>query len=265
MTETYGFGVRVIHSGVWGFASSPIVTPEEIIASSTSRRKWRRPAPSRRRSTCGSRRCRPTTPSGKGRSRRIRSRSRSARRSTILAAITATMQKNKDVRFATAQAGVKREWKFLATSEGSFIEQNIYYTTCQASATARIGQQTKMRTYQGDSTLRGWEHVLQADMPKHAERVAAEAVEHAMAKPVGAGVKDLVILPSHMQLTIHEIIAHPTELDPRRRPRSQLRGHELRLAEGRRQAEIRVEAVQHLPRTARIRAAWRRSATTMTA
>src|SRR5262245_3652485 len=29
-TETYGFGVRVIHSGVWGFASSPNVTPEEI-------------------------------------------------------------------------------------------------------------------------------------------------------------------------------------------------------------------------------------------
>jgi len=28
--ETFGFGVRVIHGGVWGFASSPIVTPEEI-------------------------------------------------------------------------------------------------------------------------------------------------------------------------------------------------------------------------------------------
>src|SRR6476659_1626705 len=29
-TETFGFGIRVIHSGVWGFASSPLVTPEEI-------------------------------------------------------------------------------------------------------------------------------------------------------------------------------------------------------------------------------------------
>src|ERR1044071_7238134 len=27
-TETYGFGVRVIHGGVWGFASSPLVTPD---------------------------------------------------------------------------------------------------------------------------------------------------------------------------------------------------------------------------------------------
>ena len=30
METSAGFGVRVIHSGVWGFSSSPIVTPEEI-------------------------------------------------------------------------------------------------------------------------------------------------------------------------------------------------------------------------------------------
>ena len=30
ITETYGFGVRVIHGGVWGFSSSPVVTPDEI-------------------------------------------------------------------------------------------------------------------------------------------------------------------------------------------------------------------------------------------
>src|SRR5882762_10191767 len=28
--STFGFGVRVIVNGAWGFASSPIVTPEEI-------------------------------------------------------------------------------------------------------------------------------------------------------------------------------------------------------------------------------------------
>src|SRR6185503_15245650 len=29
--EAGGFGVRVIHSGVWGFASSPIVTEDELV------------------------------------------------------------------------------------------------------------------------------------------------------------------------------------------------------------------------------------------
>src|SRR5581483_9393271 len=33
------------------------------------------------------------------------------------------------------------------------------------------------------------------------------------AKPVGMGLKDLVLTPSHAMLTIHEIVAHATELD----------------------------------------------------
>ena len=70
--ETYGFGVRVIHSGVWGFASSPVVTPDEIkphrgLSPPTSPA----PARSRRRPTSGSRRSRSTTSSGRCRSRRI--------------------------------------------------------------------------------------------------------------------------------------------------------------------------------------------------
>jgi TldD protein len=59
----------------------------------------------------------------------------------------------------------------------------------------------------------GYEFLLKADMPGHAERIAAEAVEHSMAKPVERGLKDLVLLPSHLGLTIHEIVAHATEVD----------------------------------------------------
>ena len=33
------------------------------------------------------------------------------------------------------------------------------------------------------------------------------------AKPVQPGRYDLVLLPTHLWLTIHESIAHPTELD----------------------------------------------------
>ena len=147
VTETYGFGVRVIHSGVWGFASSPIVTPEEIIrivnlatevakASAIAKKVDVRLAPVQAYDTFW-----------EGPIEKDPFEIPLGEKIDYLAAITATMQKNKDVRFATAQAGVKREWKFLATSEGSFIEQNIYYTTCQCSATARIGGQTKTRTY----------------------------------------------------------------------------------------------------------------------
>ena len=213
ITETYGFGVRVIHSGVWGFASSPIVTPEEILrivavatdvakASAIAKKVdvrlapvpaydefWQSPVQ--------------TDPFTIPLEDKI----------GVLTQITSAMQKNPNVRFATAQCGFKQEWKFLATTEGSFIEQNIFYTTSQCSAQARGSAGMKTRTYSNDSASKGYEHFLASNMLQHAERVAAEAVEHSNAKPVGAGVKDLILLPSHLQLTIHEIVAHPTELD----------------------------------------------------
>ena len=52
-------------------------------------------------------------------------------------------------------------------------------------ATARTGTQVKTRSYERLAGA-GYEFLLKADLPGHAERVAAEAVEHSMAKPVGA-------------------------------------------------------------------------------
>jgi TldD protein len=212
-SETYGFGVRVIHSGVWGFSSSPTVTPEEIrrvtavaadVAKGSAVAKkrdvqlapvpafdtfWQTPIT--------------TNPWEVPLEDKI----------ALLVKTTETMQKTKGVLFATATVNFNYEWKFLATSEGSFIEQVFFYTTCGATATARHQAQVRSRELEPGSMTRGYEFVLESDLAGNAERVAAEAVEHAMAKPVSAGVKDLVLLPSHLALTIHEIIAHPTELD----------------------------------------------------
>jgi TldD protein len=44
-------------------------------------------------------------------------------------------------------------------------------------------------------------------------RIGAECVEHLSAPPVTPGMKDLVLLPSHLCLTIHESLGHSTELD----------------------------------------------------
>ena len=59
----------------------------------------------------------------------------------------------------------------------------------------------------------GWEIAEAAGLVENAERIAAEAVEYCTAKPVEMGLKDLVLTPSHAMLTIHEIVAHATELD----------------------------------------------------
>ena len=59
----------------------------------------------------------------------------------------------------------------------------------------------------------GWEWVLKADLPGNAPRWAEEAVKKLTAKPVEPGRYDLILEPHHLFLTIHESIAHPTELD----------------------------------------------------
>jgi TldD protein len=59
----------------------------------------------------------------------------------------------------------------------------------------------------------GYEWVLKADLVGNAPRWAEEAVQKLTAKSVEAGTYDLVLDPHHLFLTIHESIAHPTELD----------------------------------------------------
>ena len=110
-----GFGVRVIHSGVWGFASSPIVTEDEIRritrvatevakASAIAKRSDVRLAPvpayTRVLGDADRRRTR-------ARFRRTRSRRWSRRSSTLVV-------KTKEVTNVNASVQLEHEWKYFA-------------------------------------------------------------------------------------------------------------------------------------------------------
>ena len=141
-----GFGVRVIHGGVWGFASSPIVTEDEIrritrlaidVAKASAIAKKRdvqlAPTPayqvywSTRDDSRIRRRC-PTPTSAR----------------TLQAAVDAAI-KHKDVVSATANVGFSTEWKYFASSEGSYIEQEIFSTMPSFTVTAKRGDVTRSR------------------------------------------------------------------------------------------------------------------------
>ncbi len=213
VSDTEGFGVRVVHSGVWGFASSPMSTPEEVArvvalatdiarASAMAKRFDVRLAPVPAYDDFYE------TPH-----RRDPFTVPLEEKLALLTETTSELQKHQQVLFANAWVSFAHDWKFLATSEGSFIEQSLFYCSCGCAATAREGTRVKTRIYTPGASTAGYEFLVDADLKGNAARVAAEAVEHAAAAPVQAGVKDLVLKPSHLALTIHEIIAHPTELD----------------------------------------------------
>src|SRR5207253_1566508 len=112
-----------------------------------------------------------------------------------------------------ASVGVNSEWKYFASTEGSYIEQESFEITPSFNVSARVGDVVKSRSFTGVAKTAGWEAAEEAEMLENAERIASEAVEMTTAKPIGMGLKDLVLTPSHAMLTIHEIVAHATELD----------------------------------------------------
>src|SRR5262249_48696352 len=82
------------------------------------------------------------------------------------------------------------------------------------SVTARVGDVTRTRNFPGAPGAAGWEIAEEARFLERAEQVATDAGAMCTGKPLGsAGLRDLILFPSHSMLTIHEIIAHPTECD----------------------------------------------------
>jgi TldD protein len=212
-TGAAGFGVRVIHSGVWGFASSPIVTEDEI------RRITRLATEVAKASAIAKKadvRLAPVpayvdywvTPVQKDPSKMSQED-----RQALVQKVVDIVTRTKEVTNVSASVGVEHEWKYFASSEGSYIEQEVWNTSPSFTVTARKNGETRQRTYTGEMMTGGWEVAEKAQMPENAERIAAEAVEFCTAKPVEMGVKDLILTPSHAMLTIHEIVAHATELD----------------------------------------------------
>jgi len=208
-----GFGVRVIHSGVWGFASAPLVTESEIKritgiaaevakASAIAKKADVKLAPVPAYQEYWS------TPLKK----EPGSVSAEEKQQLVQKVVDAAL-KVKGVSLVTASVGVTNEWKYFASSEGSYIEQETFEITPQFNVSAKIGDVTKTRSFVGIPKTGGWEVAEESEMLENAERIANEAVEMTTAKPAGMGLKDLVLTPSHAMLTIHEIVAHATELD----------------------------------------------------
>ena len=105
--------------------------------------------------------------------------------------------------------------KTFASTDDIFTVQQVYRCEPQLTVTAvdpAAGFATRQAVEVGPAG-RWYEWVVNADLPGRAGRWAEEAVQQLTAKPVAPGRYDLILDPSHLWLTIHESIAHPTELD----------------------------------------------------
>lgn len=212
---SFGFGVRVIVDGAWGFAASPIVTAEEIAritgeaviiakANASIQPKPVRLAPVK------AYRDRWVTPHDKD-PLAIPMNEKIA----LLADVTGEIQKNTKVFGGGASLNLRAEDKYFASSEGSSIQQYIIQIYGNASATAvdRERNISRTRNYTPTQASAGWEYVPSMNLKEHAHLICDEVLQHIEAPAVKPGKKDLLLMPNHLMLTIHESVAHPTELD----------------------------------------------------
>jgi len=121
----------------------------------------------------------------------------------------------KGASFVSSMMRFVREGKFFVSTEGSVIDQTLIRSYCSFNVTAvdRAKGDSQSRGSLSAPTLKGYEAIENHPYLDEAEQSAEEAVAKLHAKPVEPGQYDLLLDPTHLWLTIHESCGHPTELD----------------------------------------------------
>jgi len=121
--------------------------------------------------------------------------------------------------------GFIRRNKFFTSSEGSAIQQVIVQSGAGLSATAQAGApsggmrgrpEMATRSYpnsSGQHQTKGYELIKEMEFEKNTERVAQEAVALLSAKECPSTNTTVVLDGTQLSLQIHESIGHPLELD----------------------------------------------------
>ena len=119
------------------------------------------------------------------------------------------------VSFVSSQVLFVDEQKYFASSEGSRITQRLVRTYPQFSVTAadRASGDFQTRPVVDRAQLVGYEYVQEYPWLRDAEKAGHEVIEKLKSKPVTAGKYDVVVDPSQLFLAIHETVGHSTELD----------------------------------------------------
>ncbi len=215
--ETFGFGVRALVDGAWGFAASSDVTVEEVTRVA---RQAVEQARANRAALVKPVTLAPTEPVPNGVWRapaRIDPFEVDLKdKAELLLAANEAALSVKGARFVNSSMFFLKDEKTYANTEGSLITQTIFRAQPSMNITAVSSDMADFQSRQSTDIQpmgRGYEHVLDAKLVETAPRWANEAVQKLSAKSVDVGRYDLVLHPSHLWLTIHEAIAHPTELD----------------------------------------------------
>ena len=217
LDSTYGFGVRVVAEGAWGFASSHRLEPGEIDrvtdlavaiakASAISKSEDVRLGPAEVHVDTYKTPLE-IDPFEVPLDEKI----------DLLLAADKEARAVDGVRVAEGNLGFQRETKTFASTEGSFIEQVLVESglgiVVMAVGEGEMQQRSYPNSFGRHQGTAGYEFIKTWNLPGNARRIAEEAVSLLSAPQCPSGTTTVILDGPQLGLQIHESCGHPIELD----------------------------------------------------
>jgi TldD protein len=230
-TESYGVGIRVIASGSWGFAATNDVSPDGV-----ARTAEKAVAVAKANAKIITEPVQLAPQKGYG---------EASWKTPIIKNVFEVPLKEKvdlllhvnalamegGASFVNSAMLAVNEQKYFASTDGSYIDQDIHrlYPNFNVTKIDRASGKFQTRRSLSSPVGMGYEYLdatadskVQGIVTRYKDRydiledvknAAADVTQKIGAKTVEPGKYDLILDPSHLWLTIHESVAHPTELD----------------------------------------------------
>jgi TldD protein len=232
-TESTGIGVRVLVNGAWGFAATSDLTTAGVVkaaaqaAAIAKANSKMQTAPVQLAKAPGYGEVSWRTPIKKN-ALEVPLKDKV----DLLLGVNAAAM-NAGASFVNSMLFLVNEQKYFASTDGSYIDQDVHRIWAPLTVTAIDKATGKFRSREGLSSPMGlgFEYLdgdksekfvspngvvnygLSYDMVEDAVASAKQARAKLTAPSVKPGKYDLVLDPSHTWLTIHENVGHPLELD----------------------------------------------------
>lgn len=230
-TENYGVGIRVLANGSWGFAATHTVTKEAIAKAAEQA-----VAVAKANAKIQGEPVQLAPQKGYGEVNWKAPIEINAFEVPIKEKVDLLLQVNDialqgGVSFVNAGISAVNEQKYFASTDGSYIDQDIHRIfpnfnvtkidrasgkfMSRGSLSAPMGMGYEYMHARPEDKVQGvvTRYKSRYDMLEDVKNAANDVQQKLTAKSVEPGKYDLVLDPSHLWLTIHESVGHPTELD----------------------------------------------------
>ena len=217
VAESFGFGVRVIADGAWGYAASDDLSRNGVEAIAARAVEIAKASARVKQHDIQMAAEKPVTAEWTSPFQIDPFTTSVEQNIELLLKIDSELRSVPGVTLAETNLNFRREEQWFFSSEGADIHQTKYTSGTGYAAYAFAGSEIQKRSYPnsygGQWQNKGYELIEELKLVENARRAGEEAVALLTADKCPEGVFNIILDSSQLGLQIHESVGHPIELD----------------------------------------------------